>query len=250
MPRHLHPKPARLTGFLHISRSSLTVTAILFAGGLTAISSVPASAAPFDFQPVSAVSQSLQAQPAMQTIDVPAETLDPAVARDGFGVVVLPPPPPPPPAPVVQAQAPAPAAPSGAVGWPLSSGTTMTADFGPRAAPCAGCSSNHEGIDWTPGAGTPISAVADGVVTKATTAGAFGVHVTIEHTIGGTTYTSLYAHMQSGSMTVSVGDTVSVGQQIGKVGSTGASTGAHLHLEIHNASGTPIDPYAWLTARI
>jgi murein DD-endopeptidase MepM/ murein hydrolase activator NlpD len=242
LPRHFHAHPVRLFGFLHVSRSSLAVTATLFAGGLTAISSVPAAAAPADFQAVSAVQPTmLSGQPALQSLDMPATALDPAVARDGFGVTVLPPPPP----PVVEAPAPPPAA----VGWPLSSGTTMTADFGARPAPCAGCSSNHLGIDWTPGAGTPISAVAAGVVTEATSSGAFGVHVKIKHTIGGTTYTSLYAHMQAGSMTVSVGDSVGVGQQIGRVGSTGASTGAHLHLEIHNAGGTPIDPYAWLTAR-
>ncbi|WP_167047821.1 M23 family metallopeptidase [Salinibacterium sp. ZJ454] len=253
MPRHLHPHPARphtvhphttrLSGFLHVSRSTLAVTATLFAGGLTAISSVPAAAAPADFHPVSAVQPTtLSGQLPLQSLDMPATALDPAVARDGFGVTILPPPPP----PVVEA----PAAPSAAVGWPLASGTTMTADFGPRPAPCAGCSSNHLGIDWTPGAGTPISAVAAGVVTEATSAGAFGVHVKIEHTIGGTTYTSLYAHMQAGSMAVSVGDSVGMGEQIGKVGSTGASTGAHLHLEIHDAGGTPIDPYSWLTARI
>nr|BFF13157.1 hypothetical protein GCM10025699_44600 [Microbacterium flavescens] len=65
--------------------------------------------------------------------------------------------------------------------------------------------------------------------------------------INGQKVTSTYSHMQTGSVTVAVGDTVTVGQIVGAVGSTGNSTGAHLHFEIH-LNGVPVDPYPWLTA--
>ena len=69
----------------------------------------------------------------------------------------------------------------------------------------------------------------------------------IEHVINGQKVESLYAHMIAGSPTVAVGDTVTVGQTLGLVGSTGASTGAHLHLGI-SLGGAFVDPYAWLIA--
>ncbi|MCB1281661.1 MAG: M23 family metallopeptidase, partial [Salinibacterium sp.] len=61
---------------------------------------------------------------------------------------------------------------------------------------------------------------------------------------------SLYAHMQEGTVTVALGEAVTVGQIIGRVGNTGLSMGPHLHFEILLDGVHPTDPYAWLTARV
>ncbi|WP_258046279.1 M23 family metallopeptidase [Leifsonia shinshuensis] len=122
--------------------------------------------------------------------------------------------------------------------------------FGYRVAPCSGCSSYHEGIDMNPGAGSPIQAIADGVVREVgNPSGSLGVYAIIDHQIDGETVSSLYAHMAYGSLALRVGQTVKVRQLVGLVGSTGASTGAHLHLGI-SVNGTPVDPFAWLTQKV
>lgn len=219
MPRHL-ATPARYGGLLHFSRRQLAVTATVFAGAMAMINTTPADATP--------VAAEMQYNAPLQSLTVPAAVSAEPAVRDGFSMSYF-----------------------TVIGWPLAPGTTMSADFGPRNAPCSGCSSNHQGVDWTPGSGTPIQSIADGeVVEAASSAGGLGVHVKIRHTIDGVSWTSVYGHMLSGSRTVNVGDTVKVGQQIGQVGNTGASTGAHLHFEIRDASGTAVDPYAWLAARV
>jgi murein DD-endopeptidase MepM/ murein hydrolase activator NlpD len=135
------------------------------------------------------------------------------------------------------------------VQWPLTATTTISSYFGYRS--CAGCSTMHSGIDFTPGAGVPIEAIADGVVVASSVAdGSWGVHVTIEHDIDGVTYRSAYAHMESGSMNLSIGDTVKRGQVIGRVGNTGQSFGAHLHFVIQTGDGTFIDPLPWLRQHV
>ncbi|WP_108249482.1 M23 family metallopeptidase [Planctomonas deserti] len=140
--------------------------------------------------------------------------------------------------------------PNGTIQWPFSTAVPISGTFGYRIAPCSnGCSSDHKGVDFAPGMGAPIQAIADGVVRYAESSDyGLGVHVIIDHMIDGHLVTSVYGHMQFGSLKVTEGQTVTVGQQIGGVGSTGASTGPHLHLEIHLEDGTAIDPYAWLKA--
>ena len=128
------------------------------------------------------------------------------------------------------------------VQWPVAQGSGITYGFGPRS--CAGCSSNHLGLDFTPGAGYPVEAVADGVVVTAEYDGSFGNHVLIQHSIDGVTFTTHYAHMQG--VNVTTGQSVSRGTVLGGVGNTGASNGAHLHFEVHNSAGTPINPMPWL----
>jgi murein DD-endopeptidase MepM/ murein hydrolase activator NlpD len=135
------------------------------------------------------------------------------------------------------------------VQWPLTEGTTISSFFGYRS--CEGCSTMHSGIDFTPGAGVPIEAIADGVVVGSSVAdGSWGTHVTIEHDINGVIYRSSYAHMQAGSMGLSLGDTVERGQVVGLVGNTGQSFGAHLHFTIQNASGTFLNPLPWLQEHV
>ena len=138
--------------------------------------------------------------------------------------------------------------PTGAIQWPFPEGSPISSGFGPRhVASCSACSTFHEGLDFTPGAGTPIHSVADGVVSLVDLGGTFGNHVVIDHVINGQTVQTVYAHMQYGSITVAMGQRVVAGQIIGEVGSTGISTGAHLHLEVH-LGGVPVDPYIWLSA--
>ncbi|WP_434157170.1 M23 family metallopeptidase [Clavibacter michiganensis] len=137
---------------------------------------------------------------------------------------------------------------NGTIQWPFASGVPISGVFGHRIAPCSnGCSSDHKGVDFAPGMGAPIQAIADGVVREAVNSDTgLGVHLVIDHVIDGQLVTSVYGHMLPGSLRVKTGDPVKVGTQIGQVGNTGASTGPHLHLEIHVADGTPVDPFAWL----
>ena len=139
--------------------------------------------------------------------------------------------------------------PNGTIQWPFPVQVPIATGFGPRqVAGCSFCSTFHEGVDFDPGMGAPIGAIADGVVSDVVNSHAgLGNHVVIDHVIKGQKVQSVYAHMLDGSIKVNIGDQVKVAQIIGQVGSTGESTGAHLHLEIH-VNNVPIDPFAWLKA--
>jgi murein DD-endopeptidase MepM/ murein hydrolase activator NlpD len=134
---------------------------------------------------------------------------------------------------------------TGPVRWPFPVQVPISSGFGSRAAPCRGCSSDHQGLDFVPGAGAPIYAIADGTVVLHEEGGGFGNHVILEHTINGQTVRSLYAHMQWGSSALKQGDKISAGDFIGLVGATGQVTGNHLHFELE-VDGVNVDPYAWL----
>lgn len=106
----------------------------------------------------------------------------------------------------------------------------------------------HKGTDYMVGRGEPIYAVADGTVVASSESGpGWGVYVKIAHNIGGTSVTSLYAHMDWGTRRVSVGEKVSAGQLIGQVGDTGRANGTHLHLEIR-VNGGYTNAESWLQA--
>ncbi len=120
--------------------------------------------------------------------------------------------------------------------WQLpTSGYHLTARFGMAGGLW---SSNHTGLDFATASGTPIVAVANGKITKTGSAGAYG-NQTIETLEDGTEI--WYCHQTD--IGVSPGDTVSAGQQIGTVGSTGNTTGPHLHLEVRPGGGDPVDPF-------
>lgn len=106
-----------------------------------------------------------------------------------------------------------------------------TSGYGYRSHPIYGDGRMHHGVDFANSIGTPVVSAADGVVSYASTFSTYGNAVMVTHSIDGQTYTSLYAHLNS--INVSVGQTVSKGQQIGTLGNTGNSTGPHLHFEIH-----------------
>ncbi|NQW87346.1 MULTISPECIES: M23 family metallopeptidase [unclassified Frigoribacterium] len=185
--------------------------------------------------------------------------------RDAFGVTDAPPPPPPPPEPepVVTSKNVAGStnsyrASSGAgtivnsgigdIRWPFPGSVVLSSGFGPRAAPCAACSSMHMGLDMTPGGGTPIGAAAAGVVRTSGMHGQFGQYAVIDHVIDGQRVSTLYAHMQIGSSPLVAGQTVQVGELVGKVGRSGVATGEHLHFEVLLGGTTQVDPKAWLEA--
>ncbi|MGV8911473.1 MAG: M23 family metallopeptidase [Rhodoglobus sp.] len=133
--------------------------------------------------------------------------------------------------------------------WPFLVGVPISSWFGYRS--CDGCPVFHKGIDINPGLGTPIQAIADGVVTELGANDAdYGTNVVITHQIDGQTISSRYAHMIEGSSPLAVGDVVAVGDLVGQVGNTGISTGAHLHFEILLNGVTPTDPYVWLKEKI
>ena len=115
----------------------------------------------------------------------------------------------------------------GAFRWPCPSSTRVTSDYGTRVSPMSGASSNHKGIDIGASAGADIIAAADGTVTAASYSSAAGNYVMIDH--GGGLYT---VYMHASSLLVSPGQTVSAGDVIAKVGSTGISTGSHLHFGV------------------
>nr|WP_237399296.1 M23 family metallopeptidase [Rathayibacter iranicus] len=137
--------------------------------------------------------------------------------------------------------------PNASIQWPFAVGVPVGDRFGYRN--CAGCSVNHGGTDFNPGDGSPIQSIADGVVrTVIDGEGSLGVHVIVDHEIDGQLVSSVYAHMQHGSAAVHEGDPVKVGQLLGLVGTTGMSTGPHLHFEIRLDGVTKVDSYLWLKA--
>lgn len=126
--------------------------------------------------------------------------------------------------------------------WPYVVGVAMSSPFGMRDGVM------HEGIDLVPGNGAPIQAIADGTVRLASESdGGYGVGVYIDHLVDGKLVTSHYAHMQYASLKVKTGDTVKVGDPVGRTGDTGHSFGPHLHFELI-VDGTKIDPLPWLLA--
>lgn len=135
----------------------------------------------------------------------------------------------------------------GTIQWPFLTGVPITSGFGGRqVAGCSFCSTNHMGVDFAPGEGTPIRVIADGVVTKVQAHdGGFGNDVWVTHDVDGKQFVSVYGHMKDNTFKVVTGQQVSVGDELGEVGSTGNSTGPHLHLEIH-VDGVPVDPLTWL----
>lgn len=146
-----------------------------------------------------------------------------------------------PPAPATAAAIPAidtPAATS-QLAWPVQG--RISSEFGPRVHPVTGAHRDHHGLDIAASTGTPIAAASGGTVTFAGQQRGYGNIVIIDHGNGTETR---YAHQDT--IAVSKGQTVTAGQRIGTVGSTGLSTGPHLHFEVRR-DGEPVDPRRFLS---
>ncbi|MBR0672600.1 M23 family metallopeptidase [Neoroseomonas soli] len=117
-------------------------------------------------------------------------------------------------------------------------GARVTSRFGMRSHPALGFNRMHQGIDFGAPTGTPIYAAADGVVVSAKREGGYGLMVRLRHASGVETR---YAHMSRFGRGITSGRRVRQGDVIGAVGSTGLSTGPHLHYEVI-ASGRPVNP--------
>ena len=220
----------------------MSLGAVLFITAIFVGMSVPANLFITQASPVAAVVAATHGASALQTLDVSADAAAIATPRDGFSVTTY--------ASMWRAQngdhtysfVPT----VGAVRWPFPFSVPISDGWGPRVAPCSGCSTFHRGLDFTPGTGSPIYAMADGVVSIHEDANyGFGNYVVIHHSIDGQNVDSLYAHMLNGSSALKVGDTMKAGEFIGLVGDTGTSVGAHLHFEVH-LDNVPVDPFEWL----
>ena len=236
----------RTTNRHRIASKLMSVAAMVFAGALAIGMSVPASA--FSTGAVAATSaSSARAGADTQTAAVANDQPAGAVTRDGFQVLSW-----------AQVLAEKYAHVSsyrysggqGSIRWPFPYAVSISSPFGPRIAPCAGCSTFHEGVDFTPGDKAAIFAVASGVVTgREDGHTGYGNYVIMTSQLNGHTVRFTYAHMTTGSSPIVLGQTVQVGQFIGLVGMTGEATGPHLHFEV-NVDGTTIDPIPWLEANV
>jgi murein DD-endopeptidase MepM/ murein hydrolase activator NlpD len=196
-------------------RRTLAVSAAIVSFLTITVHDLPASAAAVKDEAFTAASQKLT---------TPAAAFSPVATREDFLVTQYTP-----------------------IQWPIAPSSDISSGFGYRIAPCSwGCSSDHQGVDFDPGYGTAIHAIADGVVVESASGGGLGQHVVIKHNVNGQMVESVYGHMIFGSQTVGVGQTVKRGEVIGSVGSTGASTGPHLHFEIRPGGGDAVEPLAWL----
>jgi murein DD-endopeptidase MepM/ murein hydrolase activator NlpD len=112
--------------------------------------------------------------------------------------------------------------------------------YGLRSDPIHGGTVNHPGFDLAAASGTEVAAAARGTVVHAGPAGTYGNLVTLRHENG---FETRYAHLSA--VDVSIGDVVEAGQDVGKVGTTGYSTGPHLHFEVRHG-GEAVDPAPFL----
>jgi murein DD-endopeptidase MepM/ murein hydrolase activator NlpD len=231
-----------------VAKSAFSLVAMLFAAGIAVATTLPASALhaagdPSSTSLVASVAEAAAPQPG-QELTTSAEVAVSSVSRDGYGVRDV---------AALRAAGYRIADtftnnPNGAIQWPFPVGVPISDYFGHRESPGGIGSTDHKGVDFTPGQGTPIQSIADGVVSfvQPSDNGGLGVHVIIDHVIDGQKVSSVYGHMLTGSIEVTEGQVLKVAQTIGRVGNTGTSTGAHLHLEIRLDGTTPVDPYAWL----
>ena len=234
-------RPSARRSRASVSSKFLSLGAMLFAAALLVGMSVPANAF-ISAEALSAAASPVRVAPkevlAGQSLAVSPDVASIAPLRDDYEVISY--------AQLLQLKYSganyAYTATTGAVRWPFPYPVPITDGFGDRVG------GFHKGVDFVPGGGTPIYAIADGIATVAgEDYSGYGNHVILQHDLGGVDVESLYAHMISGSSPIVQGQEVKVGDFLGLVGDTGVAYGAHLHFEIH-VNKVPIDPFAWLQA--
>ncbi|MBU2586815.1 MAG: M23 family metallopeptidase [Alphaproteobacteria bacterium] len=119
-------------------------------------------------------------------------------------------------------------------------GAQLTSNYGMRTHPVLGGRRNHTGIDLAAPTGTPIYATADGVIGRADWYSSYGLYISINH---GASMETRYAHLSR--LAVAAGDNIKKGDLIGYVGSTGRSTGPHLHYEVR-VDGLAVNPIPYM----
>ena len=127
---------------------------------------------------------------------------------------------------------------------PIIGEIDLSSGFGVRMDPFVRAMAMHTGLDFRSSAGDPVRVTANGTVTSAGWSGGYGKMVEVDH---GNGFSTRYGHMSE--ILVKVGQTVRIGQTLGRVGSTGRSTGPHLHYETR-IDGEPVDPQKFLRAGI
>ena len=119
-------------------------------------------------------------------------------------------------------------------------GSRLTSDYGMRTHPVLGGRRNHKGVDLAAPTGTPVYATADGIIGRAEWFSSYGLYIEIDH---GADLETRYAHMSR--LAVAAGERVKKGDLIGYVGSTGRSTGPHLHYEVR-VDGVAVNPIPYM----
>ena len=182
----------------------------------------------------------------VQSLEVSGDATTITVERDGYTSAAAPKPKPAPkPAPKPKPAAPVKAAAAAAVAvpvWTLPTSGRVSSVFGPRVAPVAGVNPFHKGTDIAAQLGQPVRAAQSGTVIESGFVGSYGNWVLIDH---GNGIQTGYAH--SSQNLVGVGQHVAAGATIALVGSTGASTGSHVHFEVR-VGGTQVDPQPFMSS--
>lgn len=129
----------------------------------------------------------------------------------------------------------------GMFAWPAPSYTRISSDYGNRIHPTLGVEIFHNGVDMAAPGGSPILAAYDGTVVSASYSGTMGNYIMLDH--GDNLYT---IYMHASALYVSAGETVAKGQQIAAVGTTGRSTGNHLHFSVR-LNGSYVSPWNYLS---
>jgi murein DD-endopeptidase MepM/ murein hydrolase activator NlpD len=134
--------------------------------------------------------------------------------------------------------------------WPTES-KKISSGYGNRTPSCPECSANHQGVDFDPGRGSDVYAAMDGIISEIKYKASFGQYVYIDHVanINGEAFRwkTIYAHLEikSTPKNIRIGQLIEAGTKIGTVGSTGTTTGPHLHFELI-IEGTNVDPKKYL----
>lgn len=172
----------------------------------------------------------------VQRLEVSGDATTITVQRDGYTSAAAPKPKP------AAKPAPKPAAVAAAPVWTLPTSGRISSVFGPRAAPVAGVNPFHKGTDIAAPLGQPVRAAQSGTVIESGFVGSYGNWVLIDH---GNGIQTGYAH--NSKLLVGVGQQVAAGATIALVGSTGASTGAHVHFEVR-VGGAQVDPQPFMSS--